>query len=127
MGAAGDAADARDRCPDVLGEIVRRRCGRLGSFEQRRTRLLRELYRKDVRAPERSHRNTRRTRPSLADLAGPFSDAQQPDVFYLEWMQPEWLPSRSNGPIVAEMSIIFSARSPGCRVGLVVELVVGRG
>ena len=46
-------------------------------------------------------------------------------VFYVEWMQPDWLPSRAQRWIVAMMPIMFSGLVFGLACGLAGGLVFG--
>jgi hypothetical protein len=98
-----------------------------GSLEQRRTHLF-ENY--TERMFERRTKVTAYTREQtlrwLTWLARSLMHHNL-SIFYVEWMKPDWLPSRAQRWIVAMVPVMSSGLVYGLLGGLVLELVFGLG
>ena len=96
-----------------------------GSLEERRAHLFanytERMFERRTKVTEYTREQTIRW---LAWLARSLMHNNL-SVFYVEWMQPDWLPSRAQRWIVAMMPIMFSGLVGGLVVGLVVGLVFG--
>ena len=96
-----------------------------GSLEERRAHLFanytERMFERRTKVTEYTREQTIRW---LAWLARSLMHNNL-SVFYVEWMQPDWLPSRAQRWIVAMVPIMFSGLVFGLVVGLVGGLVMG--